>query len=67
MAWEEYEVLAAPLQEKACKEVSPRGWARKATSLSANGHLHHDRISLLTLTVEFGASSNANELNWAHP
>jgi len=39
MAWEERQVLAAPLQEKACKKVSPRGWA---TLLSANGHPHHD-------------------------
>ena len=67
MVWEEREVLAAPLQEKACKEVPPRGWAWKAILLSANGLLHHDWISLRTPTVEFGASSNANERNWAHP
>ena len=67
MLWEEPKVLAESPQEKACKGVSPRNWAREAILLSANGHLHHDRISLRTPTVEFGASSNANELNWAHP
>jgi len=60
MAWEERQVLAAPLQEKACKKMSPRGWA---TLLSANGHPHHD----LYAHREFGASSNADERNWAQP
>jgi hypothetical protein len=63
MPWEERNVLAAPPQEKACKEVSSRGRAWKAILFSANGHLHQAWISLRALTVGFGASSNVDERN----
>ena len=61
MLWEEPKVLAGSPQEKACKGVYLRSWAREAILLSANGHRHHAWISLRTPTLGFGASSTADE------
>ena len=61
MLWEEPKVLAESPQEKACKGVYLRNWAREAILLSANGHRHHAWISLRTPTLGFGASITAGE------
>ena len=54
-------MLAASPQEKACKGVYLRNWAREAILLSANGRRHHAWISLRTPALGFGASSTADE------
>ena len=61
MLWEEPKVLAESPQEKACKGVYLRNWAREAILLSANGRRHHAWISLRTPTLGFGASITAGE------